>query len=133
MKEPVSEPATAIAHTSWDAIPIEQLNPLIGRQFLVGTNTMLARVLLKRGAVVPMHHHHNEQISYILEGTLQFLIDGKEIVVRAGEVLCIPPNVPHEAHALEDTIDLDIFNPPRQDWIDRDDAYLRTGKPTASS
>jgi quercetin dioxygenase-like cupin family protein len=133
MKEPVPEPTTAAAHTSWEAIPIEQLNPLIGRQFLVGTNTMLARVLLKRGAVVPMHHHHNEQISYILEGALQFFIDGKEIVVRAGEVLCIPPNVPHEAHALEDTIDLDIFNPPRQDWIDRDDAYLRTGKPTASS
>jgi quercetin dioxygenase-like cupin family protein len=118
-----------LSHTNWDDIPIEQLNPLIGRQFIVGAGTMIARILLKQGAVVPLHHHHNEQISYILSGALKFLIgDGeerKEITVRAGEVLCIPPNLPHEAHALEDTIDLDIFNPPRQDWIDRDDAYLR--------
>jgi len=115
-------------HTNWDQIPLEQLNPLIGRQFIVGTGTMIARVLLKQGAIVPMHHHHNEQISYILEGALKFLIGDKEIIVRAGEVLCIPPNVPHEAHALEDTIDLDIFNPPRQDWIDKDDAYLRQSR-----
>ena len=116
------------SHTRWDEIEVEQLNPLIGRQFLVGTGTMLARVLLKKGAIVPLHHHHNEQISYILEGALKFFIDGKEIVVRAGEVLCIPPNMPHEAHALEDTVDLDIFNPPRQDWIDRNDAYLRSDR-----
>ena len=118
-----------LSHTNWDNIPIEQLNPLIDRQFLVGTNVMIARVLLKQGAVVPLHHHHNEQVSYILEGALKFILKtdagDKEITVRAGEVLCIPPNLPHEAHALEDTIDLDIFNPPRQDWIDRDDAYLR--------
>ncbi len=118
-----------LSHTNWDAIPIEQLNPLIGRQFLVGTNIMIARVLLKQGAVVPLHQHHNEQVSYILEGALKFILNtetgDKEITVRAGEVLCIPPNLPHEAHALEDTVDLDIFNPPRQDWIDRDDAYLR--------
>jgi quercetin dioxygenase-like cupin family protein len=118
-----------LSHTNWDDIAIEQLNPLIGRQFLVGTNVMIARVLLKQGAVVPLHHHHNEQVSYILEGALKFILKtdagDKEITVRAGEVLCIPPNLPHEAHALSDTIDLDIFNPPRQDWIDRDDAYLR--------
>jgi quercetin dioxygenase-like cupin family protein len=118
-----------LSHTNWDDIPIEQLNPLIGRQFLVGTNVMIARVLLKQGAVVPLHHHHNEQVSYILEGALKFILKteagDKEITVRAGEVLCIPPNLPHEAHALLDTVDLDIFNPPRQDWIDRDDAYLR--------
>jgi quercetin dioxygenase-like cupin family protein len=86
---------------------------------------MIARVLLKKGGHVPMHHHHNEQITYILEGALRFVVGGKEVVVHAGEVLCIPPHVPHEAFALEDTVDLDIFNPPRQDWIDRDDAYLR--------
>ncbi len=118
-----------LSHTNWDDIPIEPLNPLIGRQFLVGTNVMIARVLLKQGAVVPLHHHHNEQVTYILEGALKFILKteagDKEITVRAGEVLCIPPNLPHEAHALLDTIDLDIFNPPRQDWIDRDDAYLR--------
>jgi quercetin dioxygenase-like cupin family protein len=127
-------------HTAWDSIPVELLSPLIGRQFIVGTGTMIARVLLKRGAIVPMHSHHNEQITYILEGALKFFFKSeegsenlKEIVVRAGEVLCIPPNLPHEAHALEDTVDLDIFNPPRQDWIDRDDAYLRRGASTDSA
>ena len=117
--------ANEVSHTKWDDIEVEQLSSHIGRQFIVGSNVMIARVLLKKGAVVPMHHHHNEQVSYILEGALKFFIDGKEIVVRSGEVLCIPPNVPHEAHALEDTVDLDVFNPPRQDWIDRDDSYLR--------
>ena len=136
MSDSASPTATPRAtHTPWGSIPIEQLNPLIGRQFIVGTGTMIARVLLKRGAIVPMHQHHNEQITYILEGALKFFLktgeapeDLQEVVVGAGEVLCIPPNLPHEAHALEDTVDLDIFNPPRQDWIDRDDAYLRGGK-----
>ena len=115
------------SYVKWKDIEVEQLNPLIGRQFVVGKDVMVARVLLKKGANVPLHHHHNEQITYILEGALEFLIAGERIVVRAGEVLCIPPNVPHEANALEDTVDLDIFNPPRQDWMDRDDAYLRHG------
>ena len=115
------------SYVKWKDIEVEQLNPLIGRQFVVGKDVMVARVLLKKGANVPLHHHHNEQITYILEGALEFLIGGERIVVHAGEVLCIPPNVPHEANALEDTVDLDIFNPPRQDWIDRDDAYLRRG------
>jgi len=118
-----------LSHTSWDDIPVEQLNPFIGRQFIVGTDVMIARILLKREAIVPLHHHHNEQISYILEGAMKFVIrndDGdKEILLRAGEVLCIPSDVPHEAYALEDSVSLDVFNPPRQDWIDRDDAYLR--------
>lgn len=113
-------------YVRWDDIEVEKLSSLIGRQFLVGTNLMLARVLLKKDAHVPLHSHHNEQITYILEGALKFHIDGKEAIVRAGEVLCIPPHVPHEAFALEDTVDLDIFNPPRQDWMDRDDAYLRS-------
>jgi quercetin dioxygenase-like cupin family protein len=78
-----------------------------------------------KGAHVPLHSHPNEQLTYVLEGALLFRIDGREFTVRAGEVLTIPPNMPHEAFALEDTVDLDIFNPPRQDWIDRDDAYLR--------
>jgi quercetin dioxygenase-like cupin family protein len=101
------------------------MSATIGRQFIVGTGMMIARVLLKKGALVPMHQHHNEQITYVLEGALEFSIEGRKVVVQAGEVLCIPPNVPHEALALEDTVDLDVFNPPRQDWIDRDDAYLR--------
>jgi quercetin dioxygenase-like cupin family protein len=112
-------------YTRWSDVEIEKLSSLIGRQFVVGTDMMLARVLLKKGAHVPLHSHHNEQITYVLEGTLKFSIEGKEVTVRAGEVLCIPPHVPHEAFALEDTVDLDVFNPPRQDWISRDDAYLR--------
>lgn len=86
---------------------------------------MLARIVLKKGARVPMHHHFHEQISHVVEGALNFTIDGKEVVVRAGEILTIPPDVPHQVIALEDSVALDIFNPPRQDWIDRDDAYLR--------
>jgi quercetin dioxygenase-like cupin family protein len=112
-------------YSKWSDVEVEQLSSTIGRQFIVGTDMMIARVLLKKGGHVPMHHHHNEQITYILEGALRFVVGGKEVVVHAGEVLCIPPHVPHEAFALEDTVDLDIFNPPRQDWIDRDDAYLR--------
>jgi quercetin dioxygenase-like cupin family protein len=82
-------------------------------------------VLLKKGCVIPLHSHVNEQITYILEGALKFWIDDKEIVVHAGEVLCIPSNMPHKAEAVEDTVDLDIFNPPRQDWLSQTDQYLR--------
>ena len=109
----------------WNDLELEDLNPLLQRQFVVGEGVMLGRVLLKKGSHVPMHNHVNEQITYILEGALKFGIDGDEIVVRAGEVLCIPPNMPHEAFALEDTVDLDIFTPPRADWINKTDAYLR--------
>jgi quercetin dioxygenase-like cupin family protein len=112
-------------YTKWDDIELESLNEVIDRQMIVGTNVMVARVLLKKGAKVPLHSHHNEQVTYVLEGALHFFIDDREITVSAGEVLCIPPNMPHEAIALEDTVDLDIFNPPRQDWIDKNDAYLR--------
>ena len=113
----------------WKTVEHEQLNDLIGREMVVGENLMLARVFLKKGAHVPLHHHHNEQVTYILEGALKFAIDGKEIVVHAGEVLCIPSNMPHEAWALEDTLDLDVFNPPREDWLNKSDDYLRLGIP----
>jgi quercetin dioxygenase-like cupin family protein len=121
------------------------MSPTITRQFLSGSNTMLARILLKQGAHVPLHHHANEQIAYILSGRLKFILHEasfgaapepsqaapittsfpREVILGPGEILCIPPNLPHEAFALEDTIDLDIFTPPRQDWITGDDAYLR--------
>lgn len=114
-----------LKHVPWSTIEVEQLNPLIGRQFIVGSNIMVARVLLKKGATVPTHRHVNEQVTYILEGALKFWIDGKEIVVKAGEVLTIPPNMPHKAEALADTVDLDVFNPPRADWMNKDDDYLR--------
>ena len=120
--------AAKMKHIPWKSVEREKLNPLIDREMLVGEKVMLARVLLKKGAHVPLHHHHNEQLTYILEGALKFAIDGKEVVVRAGEVLCIPPNMPHEAWALEDTVDLDIFDPPREDWLNKTDAYLRQGR-----
>ena len=113
----------------WNTVEHEKLNDLIDREMVVGDNIMLARVFLKKGAHVPEHHHHNEQVTYILEGALKFAIDGKEIVVRKGEVLCIPPHMPHEAWALEDTLDLDVFNPPREDWLNKSDDYLRLGIP----
>ena len=115
-----------LKYISWESVELENLNPLLQRQFVVGQDIMLARVLLKKGSVVPRHSHVNEQVTYILEGALKFFIDGKEIIVKAGEVLCIPPNMPHEAHALEDTVDLDVFNPPRRDWMEKTDGYLRS-------
>ena len=112
----------------WADIAPEQMNRLTTRQYVVGTNTMLARIVLKKGAHVPLHHHVNEQMSQVVEGSMNFMLEGKVVTVRAGEVLCIPPDVPHEVIALEDSVALDIFNPPRQDWIDGDDAYLRAEK-----
>jgi len=114
-----------LKYLPWDQIELETLNPLLQRQLIVGHEVMLARVLLKKGCVVPLHSHVNEQLSYILEGALKFWIDGREIVVQAGEVLTIPPNMPHRAEALEDTVDLDIFHPPREDWLKKTDSYLR--------
>ena len=113
----------------WSQVEREKLNDFIDREMVVGDKLMLARVFLKKGAHVPEHHHHNEQVTYILEGALKFAIDGKEIVVGAGEVLCIPSNMPHEAWALEDTLDLDVFTPPREDWLNKADDYLRLGIP----
>lgn len=125
-KQPVAK--SALQYVPWHTIPLEDLNPLLQRQFVFGQEIMLARVLLKKGCIVPLHSHHNEQLTYIVEGALKFYIDGKEIVVHAGEVLCIPSHMPHKAEALEDTVDLDVFTPPRADWINKTDEYLRRGK-----
>lgn len=119
---------TEYKYIPWKDVEHEKLNDLIGREMVVGNKLMLARVFLKKGAHVPQHQHHNEQVTYILEGALKFAIDGKEVVVRAGEVLCIPSNMPHEAWALEDTLDLDVFDPPREDWLNKTDGYLRHGR-----
>ena len=137
-KKPPRKPRTARAakarrssaipqlkYVPWDSVQLETLNPLLQRQFVVGQDIMVARVLMKKGCVIPLHSHHNEQVTYILEGALKFWIDGKEIVVNAGEVLAIPPHMPHKAEAVVDTIDLDIFNPPRADWMSGTDQYLR--------
>ena len=119
---------TECKYIPWKNVEHEKLNDLIDREMVVGNKLMLARVFLKKGAHVPQHQHHNEQVTYIMEGALKFAIDGKEIVVRAGEVLCIPSNMPHEAWALEDTLDLDVFDPPREDWLNKTDGYLRHGR-----
>lgn len=127
LERTVAEPkkAAALQYLAWNDVEREEVNSLLYRQLIVGEQVMLARILLKKGCVVPMHSHVNEQLSSILEGALKFWIDGKEIVVRAGEVLVIPPNMPHKAEALEDTLAIDTFHPPREDWINKTDGYLR--------
>ena len=117
-------------HHRWDDLPREELNPLIGRRLITGTGLMIAHVYLAKGAIVPKHSHHNEQLTYIVEGCARFWLgeDEAEVIdVAAGEVLTIPPHLPHKAEALEDTLDVDVFTPPREDWLSGDDAYLRGG------
>ena len=112
----------------WDSMKKERVSDMLERRLITGDRMMLAHVYLKKGCIVPKHSHENEQLTYILEGALRFWIgeDGaQELVVRAGEVLVIPSNVPHKAEALEDTLDVDVFSPPRQDWLDGTDDYFR--------
>ena len=122
-------PETAVRFTRWDDVPRERVTDLLDRKLITGERIMLAHVFLKKGCIVPKHSHENEQFTYIIQGALRFWIgdDGSEqIDVRSGEVLHLPSNVPHKAEALEDTLDMDVFSPPRQDWLDKTDAYLRT-------
>jgi quercetin dioxygenase-like cupin family protein len=112
----------------WEEMPKESVSPMLERRLVTGERMMLAHVYLKKGCIVPRHQHDNEQLTYILDGALRFWIgedETEEVVVRAGEVLHIPSNVWHKAEALEDTLDVDVFSPPRQDWLDKTDAYLR--------
>jgi quercetin dioxygenase-like cupin family protein len=112
----------------WETVELETMSDVITRKVITGENAMVAQVFLKKDAVVPEHHHVSEQITYILEGALKFELEGTEVVVRKGEVLHIPSNVPHRAVALEDTVDLDIFSPIREDWLTKNDSYLRRGE-----
>jgi quercetin dioxygenase-like cupin family protein len=114
--------------TSWAQIEPERMTDLITRQMVNGENATVARLLLSRGAVVPRHSHVSEQYSLIFSGNLKFIFDDHEVEVNAGEVLYIPANVPHSAVAMEDTVDLDFFAPRREDWIRKEDSYLRQGK-----
>jgi|SRR5690242_6328664 quercetin dioxygenase-like cupin family protein len=112
----------------WDDMPKERVSDTLHRRLITADRMMLTHVYLDKGCVVPRHSHENEQLTYVLEGALHFWIgeDGEEeVTVRAGEVLVIPSHVPHKAEALEDTLDVDIFSPPRQDWLDKTDDYLR--------
>src|SRR6202158_1282583 len=115
-------------HFSWESVPLEKMSDVISRKVISGDKAMVAQVFLKKGAVVPEHHHESEQITYILEGALKFELQGREVTVRKGEVLRIPSWVPHRAVALEDTVDLDIFSPIRLDWLEKNDAYLLRGQ-----
>lgn len=122
---------TTFRHTKWDDVPLERVKDDITRRLFVGERMMIAHVYLDKGAVVPTHSHENEQLTYILEGALHFWLgeegsdDVRELVVSAGEVLYIPSHLPHRAVALEDTFDLDVFSPPRQDWLEGTDSYFQ--------
>jgi len=119
---------TGVTWYRWDQMPREEVSPMLDRRLITGERMMLAHVYLKKGCIVPRHQHENEQLTYILEGSLRFWIgedEREEKIVRAGEVLHIPSMVWHKAEALEDTLDVDVFSPPRQDWLDKTDAYLR--------
>jgi len=116
-------------HYRWDDIPKERMSDVIDRRFVSAERIMLAQVFLKKGAVVPTHTHESEQVTYIVEGALRLWLGeagGQEVTVHAGEVLTIPSNVPHRAEAIEDTLDVDVFSPPRQDWLTKTDDYLRS-------
>lgn len=123
---------SAVRFFRWDDMPKERVTEMIDRRLITGEGMMLAHVYLKKGCVVPQHQHHNEQLTYILEGALHFRLGAdrsEEVIVRAGEVLHIPANVWHEAVALEDTLDVDIFSPPREDWLNHTDDYFQRGVP----
>ncbi|HXW56785.1 MAG TPA: cupin domain-containing protein [Candidatus Cybelea sp.] len=116
-----------LAAQAWEKLDSEELSPVISRNMVSGNDGTLARVVIKRGGIVPRHSHRSEQYTMILAGALKFIFDDGELVVRPGEVLLIPAHVPHAAEALEDTVDIDFFAPRREDWITRSDEYLRRG------
>lgn len=128
----MTAPSSATKY-SWSTVPLEQLNPQFSRRLVTGRQLMVAQVYLKKGFEVPKHQHHNEQVTYILEGALRLWVgdqvdsqdEADGVLLRSGEVLVIPGNVPHRALALEDTLDLDVFSPPREDWLSGTDDYLR--------
>ena len=105
----------------WDELALEKVTEMISRKVVTGEREMLAQIYLKKGCVVPMHSHESEQITYVLQGALRFLIDGEQITVREGEVLLIPSWVEHQAEALDDTFELDVFSPIRHDWVDTEE------------
>jgi quercetin dioxygenase-like cupin family protein len=114
---------------NWSDIPLEELNPLLSRQFVSGASGTIAHIHLKKGCIVPTHVHHNEQFSAVITGAMRFTLnpDGEARVfdLAPGDLLIIPGNVPHMAEALEDTLNLDVFTPVREDWESGNDAYLR--------
>ena len=114
----------AVRHYRWDEIAVEKVTEMVSRKIISGEREMVAQIWLKKGAIVPMHDHVSEQITCVIQGALKFTVGGEEIVVREGEVLHIPSSVPHQAEALDDAFELDVFSPIRQDWIDGTDDYF---------
>ncbi len=119
------ETLSTLEKLSWNTMEIETLNDKISRQMVSGENATISQLFLKKGASVPRHSHVNEQYSWIVSGSLKFVFDDREILIGAGEILLIPANAPHSAVALEDTVNVDIFAPRREDWIRKEDSYLR--------
>jgi len=119
-------PSKVVGLHRWDEIALEKVTEMLSRKIVSGEREMLVQVYVKRGCLVPMHAHESEQMTYVLQGALKFLVGGEEITVRDGEVLHIPSGIEHQAEALEDTFELDLFSPIRQDWLDTaDDALPR--------
>lgn len=114
-----------IQQFSFDDLPVEKLSEKISRRYVYGEKAMFVRFDLKKGAIIPEHHHPNEQITYILKGAVKIRMGGKDYFVKTGGVIIIPSNVPHQFEALEDSIDIDVFAPPREDWLAGSDNYLR--------
>jgi quercetin dioxygenase-like cupin family protein len=120
-------PSTTTAHYRWNDVPAERINPSITRRFITAANVTVAKFELRRGGVVPVHAHANEQVSVVLSGALRFVSGGEETIVRAGELIHLPGGVPHEVEVLEDAVVMDVFSPVRQDWIDKTDQYFARG------
>ncbi len=127
MSIPNFEREAEVNHLTLKDVRREDMNPKIWRRVITGEKVMMAEIHIAKGGRVPLHHHESEQISYVVEGALKFELDGREVIVRSGEVLVIPSNVPHKAEALEDTFDFDMFSPIRTDWLTGQDDYLRKG------
>jgi quercetin dioxygenase-like cupin family protein len=119
-----SSPSSTVVHHRWTDIAPEAITPAISRRFISGERVTVARFELKRGGVVPRHEHENEQVTFVISGALKFDLDGRDVVVRGGEVLQIPGGVPHQVEVVEDALVLDVFCPVRQDWIDKTDTYF---------
>ncbi len=126
-------PTTTVQKFTWSEVPKENVTPVIARQIVTGVSAMAGMITLQKGSHVPKHSHVSEQLTYVLEGSLRFLIEGREILVGAGEILVIPAWVEHEATAIEHTVELDIFSPIRKDWLDGTDTYFQHGAPPTKS
>jgi quercetin dioxygenase-like cupin family protein len=109
----------------WSAIAEEKMNALLSRWVIHTGQMTIARIWLGKGSVVPLHHHTNQQVTMLKSGVLQFDMGGEKIILRAGEVLVIPPDLPHRVEALEESMATDLFTPAREDWIRGDDLYMR--------